>query len=339
MDYQDYYAVLGVPRTATEKEIKAAYRKLARQYHPDLNQGNKEAEQRFKAINEANEVLSNPEMRKKYDELGAHWKEYEAWQRAHPGEEPPPGAFGPGGANFGGAGFGGAGFGGAPGGFEYRTMNPEDLEDLFGTSSPYSDFFGRFFGGGVGATGRRAARPTRGRDLVEPVPISLEEAFHGTTRLIEVPAPGGTRRIEAKIPRGVESGTTIRLAGQGEPGANGGPAGDLFLDVEVLPNPNFERQGGDLTRKLAVPLTTMVLGGEVEVPTLTGRVALKIPPETPDGKVFRLRGQGMPLPSQPSERGSLLVEVHVEIPQHLSPRQTELMREFAAAGESRRKAS
>src|SRR5947207_5840862 len=142
MDFQDYYAVLGVPRTATEKEIKSAYRKLARKHHPDVNTGNKDAEEKFKAINEANEVLSDPEKRKKYDELGAHWKEYESWQRANPGKEPPPGAFS--GEPFGRA------SAGQSGGFQYRTMNPEDLNDLYGNDSPFSSFFESYFGDGRG---------------------------------------------------------------------------------------------------------------------------------------------------------------------------------------------
>ncbi len=325
MDYKDYYAVLGVPKTASEKEIKAAYRKLARKYHPDVNPGNKEAEERFKAANEAYEVLSDTEKRKKYDELGPRWGEYEAWQRAHPGETPPEGAFEPGG--FGGApgGFGGFG-GGRPGGFSsFRTSRAEDLNDLFGTESPYSDFFGTFFGGG------RPRGPRRGQDLVQPVAITLEEALRGTTRTIEIPSAGGVRRIEARIPPGVDTGTTIRLAGQGAPGENGGPPGDLFLEIEVLPNPRFERRGADLHSTFRAPLTTMLLGGEVEVPTLTGKVALKIPPETDDGRVFRLRGQGMPVSGSPNERGSLLVEVHVEVPRHLTERERTLIRELAAA--------
>ncbi|HEY8885675.1 MAG TPA: J domain-containing protein [Chloroflexota bacterium] len=325
MDYQDYYAVLGVPKTATEKEIRTAYRKLARKYHPDLNPENKEAEQQFKVINEANEVLSNLETRKKYDELGANWREYEAWQRAHPGEEPPAHGFGR----------SGGGFAGAPGGAGQRTMRPEDLEDLFGSSSPYSDFFGQFFGGQ-----QRPRGPARGRDLVEPIPISLEEALPGTTRTLDVPATTGTRRIEAKIPPGADTGTTIRLAGQGEPGANGGAAGDLYLEVQVQPNPHFERRGADLYRDLRIPLTTSLLGGEVEVPTLTGRVMLKVLPETQDGKVFRLRGQGMPHAANPGERGSLYVETHVDIPHDLTQRQKDLLREFASAGNAQqRKAS
>jgi curved DNA-binding protein len=285
-----------------------------------VTKGNKESEVKFKAVNEANEVLSDPAKRKLYDELGSNWKEYENWQRAHPGEEPPPASA-----------FtqprGGFGTGARPGagGFEYRTMREEDLGDLFGTSSPYSDFFSTFFGGG----GMRGRGPLRGQDLVQPIPITLAEALNGTTRTIEIPAAGGVRRIEARIPPGSTTGTSIRLAGQGEPGVNGGPPGDLYLEVEVLPDPRFERRGSDLYEKIKVPLTTALLGGEVKVPTLTGQVALKLPPETDDGRVFRLRGQGLPLPNNPTQRGDLFVEVHVDVPRNLSEREKQLVRQLA----------
>ena len=319
MEYQDYYAVLGVPRTASEKDIKSAYRRLARKHHPDVNKDNKEAEEKFKVANEANEVLSDPAKRKLYDELGANWKEYENWQRAHPNETPPPAsAFGR----------SDAGAGGRPsGGFEYRPTREEDLHDLFGNGQPYSDFFSSIFGGGG-----RPRGPLPGRDLVQPVPISLEESLRGTTRTIELAAASGTRRIEAKIPIGATTGTTIRLAGQGEPGHNGGPAGDLFLEITLTDDPRFERRGNDLYEEVKIPLTTAMLGGEVDVPTLTGRVRLKLPPETEDGRVFRLRGQGLPLSTDPNQRGSIFAEVHLEIPRNLSERERELIRELAEAG-------
>jgi curved DNA-binding protein len=323
LDYQDYYAVLGVPRTASEKDVKTAYRKLARKYHPDVNKDNKEAEARFKLANEANEVLSDPAKRKLYDELGANWKEYEIWQRAHPGEQPPPAsAFGR----------SEAGASARPGGgFEYRATREEDLNDLFGNAQPYSDFFSTLFGGG----GARARGPLPGRDLVQPVAITLGESLRGTTRTIELSSASGVRRIEAKIPVGATAGTTIRLAGQGEPGNNGGPAGDLFLEVEVAVDPHFERRGTDLYEDVKVPLTTAILGGEVDVPTLTGRVRLKLPPETEDGRVFRLRGQGLPLAADPNQRGSIFAEVHLEIPRNLSEREKQLVRQLAEAGAER----
>lgn len=314
MEYQDYYKILGVPKTASEKEIKTAYRKLAREFHPDINKS-KEAEAKFKSVNEAYEVLSNPENRKKYDEFGARWPEYEAWQRAHPGEEFP-------------------GFGPPPGSqYQYQNMRAEDLSDLFGTESPYSDFFSNLFGGGGfrggrGAAGGFATRPRRGQDLSVVLPVSLEDVLKGAYRPVEIPTPTGTKRIEVRIPPGIESGQTIRLAGQGEPGLNGGPPGDLYAEVEVMPHPRFERRGPDLYTNIRIPLDVALLGGEVAVPTPTGRVMLKIPPETPDGKVFRLRGQGMPISGNPTKRGDLFAEVHVELPRHLTARQRELVREL-----------
>lgn len=314
MEYQDYYKILGVPRTASEKEIKAAYRKLAREFHPDINKS-KEAEEKFKRVNEAHEVLSNPENRKKYDEFGARWPEYEAWQRAHPGEPFP-------------------GFGPPPGSQQqYQNMRAEDLSDLFGAESPYSDFFSNLFAGGGfrggrGAAGGFATRPRRGQDLSVVLPTTLKEALEGAYRPVEIPTPTGVKRIEVRIPPGIENGQTIRLAGQGEPGANGGPPGDLYAEVEIQPNDRLVRRGADLETTARMPLDVTLLGGEIAVPTLTGRVMLKIPPETPDGKVFRLRGQGMPISGNPKRRGDLLVEVHVDLPRNLTEREKELVREL-----------
>ena len=315
MEYQDYYKILGVSKTASEKEIKGAYRKLAREFHPDINKS-KDAEAKFKSVNEAYEVLSNPENRKKYDEFGARWPEYEAWQRAHPGEEFP-------------------GFGPPPGSqYQYQNMRAEDLSDLFGNESPYSDFFGNLFGGGGGFRGGRGAaggftpRPRRGQDLSVVLPVSLEDVLNGAYRPVEIPAPTGVKRIEVRIPPGIESGQTIRLAGQGEPGLNGGPPGDLYAEVEVTPNPRFERQGANLETRANMPLDVALVGGEIAVPTLTGRVMLTIPSETPDGKVFRLRGQGMPIEGNPKRRGQMFAEVHVELPRNLTARQKELVREL-----------
>lgn len=300
MDYQDYYAVLGVPRTASEKEIRAAYRAKARELHPDLHPGDKQIEEEFKRVNEAYEVLSNPEKRRKYDELGAHWNEFEAWGRA----ERQAGASGwPFGGQF--------GYAEAPGAFE----------DLFGYQHPFSDFFETFFG--------RPRGPRPGADVLQPISISLEEAYRGATRTLEIPGPAGNRRIEVNIPAGVDTGTRIRLAGMGAPGWEGGPPGDLYVLVEVEPSDRFERRGENLYTQVRIPLTTALLGGEVEVPTVTGRVLLKIPAETQNGRVFRLRGKGMPRVGQPSRHGDLFAEIYVELPRRLSEREKELVRELA----------
>jgi DnaJ-class molecular chaperone len=328
MEFEDYYATLGVPKTASEKEIRSAYRKLARQFHPDVNPGKPEAEQTFKRINEAYEVLSDPDKRKKYDQLGARWKEYESWQRAQAAagaQGQPQQAYdwsdfatqtGPGGERY-----------------EYRTASAEDLQDLFGEEQPFSDFFDTFFAGREGSRGggRRAPRPRHGADLEYPLEITLAEAYTGTTRTLELQtADGQTRRVEVRIPAGVRDGSRVRVAGQGAPGRAGGRSGDLYLVTAIAPDPRFDRDGDDLRTRVSAPLSTMILGGEVRVPTPDGRrLALKIPPGTQDGKLFRLRGQGMPHVGQPDRKGDLHAEVHVRLPERVSGRQRELLEEFA----------
>ena len=320
MEFQDYYATLGVPKTASEKEIRSAYRKLARKFHPDVNPGNAEAEERFKKINEAYEVLSDPDKRKKYDQLGSRWKEYESYERAQAAAE----AAGQSRQPFD---FSNLGADGTR--YEYRTASPEDFEDLFGDAQPFSDFFDTFFAGG--GTRGRTPRARRGRDVEYPLEVSLAEAYRGTRRTLDLQlANGTTRRIEVTIPPGVTDGSRIRVAGQGSPGSNGGPPGDLYLVTAVQPDRRFERNGDDLRTRVAAPLATMVLGGEVHVPTPDGRrLALKVPPNTQDGKAFRLRGQGMPHFGQPDRKGDLHAEVHVHLPERLSDRQRELLEQFA----------
>jgi DnaJ-class molecular chaperone len=306
MEYKDYYAVLGVKKQASEKEIRQAFRRLARQYHPDVNPSNKPAEEHFKEINEAYEVLSDPEKRRQYDEMGADWERYQEYQRAGP-----------------------QGQGG--GGFRTQRMRTEDLDDLFGEESPYSDFFEQIFGrGGQARGGGGTPRPQRGLDLEAEVEVTLEEAARGTSRVVRVAGEDGrSRQLEVRIPPGVRTGTRVRVAGQGESGRAGGARGDVYLLVQVLPHSRFERKGDDLHLRMSAAMTTMLLGGEVAIPTLDSQLMLKIPAGTPDGKTFRLRGKGMPRQSRADQHGDLLVEVHAALPPRISVEQRRLIEQFA----------
>jgi DnaJ-class molecular chaperone len=313
MEFKDYYATLGVPKTASEKEIKQAFRKLARKHHPDVNPGDKQAEMRFKELNEAYEVLGDPAKRKKYDELGANWRLYEQAQAQ--------GAPNP----FGGqwnvnTGSGGSGF---------RTMTQEEMEDLFGDSNPFSEFFSTFFGGGgQSSESRRAGRGRRqhrpGRDFEHEIELSLEDAYHGATRRLSLKHDGHARTVDVRIPAGVGEGSRVRVAGEGEHGVGGAAAGDLYLRVRLASHPQFERKGRDLYVKVPVPVATAVLGGEAEVQTLAGKpVRLKIPPLTQNGQVFRLKGYGMPKVGHPDDKGDLYARAEVQMPTALTPAERE----------------
>jgi curved DNA-binding protein len=320
MEFKDYYATLGVAKTASEKEIKQAFRKLARKFHPDVNPGDKSSEARFKEINEAYEVLSDPEKRKKYDELGSNWRMYEQAGQA-------------GGA---GAPFGGwtVNMGGGGGG--YRTMSEEEMREIFGTEDPFSDFFKTFFGGAAGPetgrrTGRGRSRSRKGRDVEQELALTLEEAFQGVTRRLAIKHDGHARTVDIRIPAGVGDGSRVRVSGEGEHGAGGAAAGDLYLRIRLEPHPVFQRKGSDLHVKVTVPLTTAVLGGEAEVPTLTGKpLRLRIPQTTQPGQVFRLRGHGMPIVGKPDQRGDLYATVDVQLPRVLSPEQRKHFEALAA---------
>src|SRR5437870_691996 len=315
VDYKDYYKILGVSKDASEKEIKQAYRKLARKYHPDVNPDNKEAEAKFKEINEANEVLSDPEKRRKYDELGANWRMYE--QQA---------ASGGAGAPFGGW---NVNVGGAPGGF--RTVTPEQMREMFGDADPFSDFFHTFFGGAMeqdeesarrGTRSRRASR--QGRDVERELELSLEDAFHGTTRRLSIKHDGHARTVDVRIPAGVGDGSRVRISGEGESGTGGAASGDLYLRVRLAPHPLFERKGRDLYVKVPLAVTTAVLGGEVEVATISGKpVRLKIPALTQNGQVFRLKGYGVPAVGKSEEKGDAYARVEIQLPTQLSPEERE----------------
>jgi len=291
---KNYYDILGVGKNASEKEIKQAFRRLAKKYHPDANPNDPQAETKFKEINEAYEILSDPEKRVQYDRFGSVF---------------PGGGFGGNGGtrythvNFGGEGFGDIG---------------DILENLFGRSG-----FGR--SSGWSSTVREGQGwATQGRDLEQTVTISLYEAYHGTSRRVTK----GGRTINVNIPAGARTGTKVRIAGEGEPGALGGPAGDLYLVVEVAPDPTYERNGDDLTTDIRVDMFTAMLGGEVEVPTLSGPVRLTIPAGTQSGRKFRLAGKGMPRLKHKGEYGNLYVRVLITVPEHLNDEQRRLVEQL-----------
>jgi len=323
MEFKDYYQTLGVTKSSSDKEIKQAFRKLARKHHPDVNPGDKAAEAKFKEINEAYEVLGDADKRRKYDELGANWRMYEQAQQQG---QPWPGA-----ADFGGGGGAWNINMGGPGG--YRTMTEEEMHELFGNEDPFSDFFRTFFGGAQREAGRpragRASRSQKGRDIEHEVELTLEEAFHGATRRISIKQGGHARSVDVRIPVGVRDGSRVRAAGEGESGSNGGAAGDLYLRVRIRPHPVFERKGTDLHARLSLPLTTAVLGGEVQVPTITGSVRLKIPETTQSGQVFRLKGHGMPAVGRIDDRGDLYVTAEIQLPRALTREQREYFEALA----------
>jgi DnaJ-class molecular chaperone len=311
MDVRDYYQTLGVPRTATPAEIKKAFRKLAREHHPDKKPGDKAAELRFKDANEANEVLSDPDKRAKYDRFGKDWEAYAhagaSTGRAGGSADP----FGPGGPFAGYAGFGGAGSGNVR--YEFRTSGRGHAASA--DAGGFSDFFEMLFGSGgvpgAGGAARSAGRGGDARAVLAPVEataeISLEEAFHGASRIVEV----GGRRLEVSIPRGVDTGSRVRLSGKG-PGGR-----DLIVVIRVRSHGVFTRRGADLEREVPVTLSEALLGGEVPVGTLKGRVLLTLPPGTQNGKSFRLTGQGM-LRLKGGDPGDLYVRIRVILPTRLT---------------------
>ena len=313
MEFKDYYATLGVSKAASEKEIKQTFRKLARKYHPDVNPGDKASESRFKEINEAYEVLGDPAKRKKYDELGANWRQYEQAQ-AQGGPNPFAAQWN---VNMGGGGTG------------YRTMTQAEMEELFGDSTPFSDFFTTFFGGGFEGQSTRGARAgrgrqRRGRDVEHELELTLEDAYQGTTRRLSLKQDGHARTVDVRIPPGVGDGSRVRVAGEGEHGVGGATSGDLYLRVRLAQHPDFERKGRDLYVKVPVPVTTAVLGGEAEVRTLSGKpVRLRIPPLTQSGQVFRIKGYGMPAVGKPDEKGDAYARIEVQVPAQLSPAERE----------------
>ena len=310
VQFRDYYETLGVAKTATDEEIRSAFRKLARKYHPDVAKDKKAAEEKFKEINEAYEVLSDPEKRKKYDQLGAGWNQPGGFQ-------PPPQwhTQQPGGEFY--------QWGGGDGGVEFE----------FGGTG-FSDFFEAFFGGGRGRSafggfGGRQATDERGADVEADIMVTLEEVLHGSTRTVSLRRAGSNKveQYQVKIPRGVHEGQRIRLAGQGEPGARGGKKGDLFLRVRLARHPDFLVEGNDLIHEEKIAPWQAVLGTELMVQTLEGNVRLKVPPGTQGGQRFRLRERG--LPGVSGKRGDLYVELEISVPKKLTDREREIWTELA----------
>lgn len=345
MAQKDYYKILELPRTATEQEIKSAYRRLARKYHPDVNRDNPQATEHFKEINEAYEVLGDKDKRQKYDSLGADWERLDK-----------------------------AGFGSSrPGGFTYDYANPNGgfgdiFDSIFGTtrtrtrpggtggsgggnSGPSVHTRASDFGFGRGAT----PRPQRGEDIEQPLEVSLEEAYQGSTRQLQIQSSelcsycngtgtrGGQRctlcggrgvvprpkRLEVRIPPGVDDGTKVKVPGEGGPGISGGTRGDLLLRIQVLPHPAFVRKGPDLHTTANIPLYTAILGGEIIVASPRGtKFALNVPPETPNGKIFRLTNQGMPVLNVPNSRGDMYVKIEVSLPSNLSEQERQLFQQL-----------
>lgn len=298
MDYKDYYKILGVAKKSSQDEIKKAYRKLAMKYHPDKNQGNAKAEEKFKEISEAYEVLGNAENRKKYDQLGANWKHYEK-----------NGAY----AN--------QGFGhGQYGGYYSRGGDGFNMDDLFGGSG-FSDFFKTFFGGSFGGGGQsRQSRNIKGTDYSTRLTLTLQEAFQGTERLIDVKG----KTIRVKVKPGIKDGQKLRVKGKGGTSSSGGQSGDLYIEVIILPDPRFKRDGNNLHTTIDIDLYTAVLGGKVTVETLKGQVNINIPQGTQNGKIFRLKNMGMPDYSHSVVNGDLFVKVHIRIPEKLKPEERAL---------------
>ena len=328
---KDYYQILGVSRKATAKEIKQTYRKLARKYHPDVNPGDKSAEERFKRINEAYEVLSDPEKRKKYDQFGDQWQYADQFAKAGWQNTPR---------------------------WEFRQEGAPNFDFGDFTSGGMDDVLGSLFHsfGTRGPAGQTARRPRRGKDIEYSIEVTLEEAYSGTSRQIQMREEGpcsvcngsgnianalcstcrGTgkvaqlRRLEVKIPPGVNNSSRIRIAGKGGAGYRGGPSGDLYLVVSIPPHKLFQRRGDDLQVEVPTPLLTAILGGEIEVPTPKDKLALKIPPESQNSQSFRLAGKGMPH-LKGSGRGDLFAKIKVVLPRNITPQEKKLFEELKAA--------
>lgn len=291
MAFTDYYKILEIPKNASTDDIKKAYRKLARKYHPDLNPKDKDANKRFQLINEANEVLSDPEKRKKYDRYGEDWAHADQFEKARQSQQ-----------------------------HASRQQTEDPFAGNFG-SGEYSDFFEQLFGAGAG---RRSAK-FRGQDYQAELHLTLRDAVKSHQQTLTV----NSKNIRITIPAGVEDGQVIKLKGHGAPGANGGPSGDLYITFVITPDPVFKRAGNDLYTTINLDLYTAVLGGEVNVETLDGKIKLKVNPETQNGTKTRLKGKGFPVYKQEGVSGDLYITYNILIPQNLTQKQKELFTELS----------
>ena len=317
MDFIDYYKILGITKTASQDEIKAAYRKLARKHHPDLNPNDKEANKKFQQVNEANEVLSDPEKRKKYDQYGKDWQHAEAYEKANAsagaGRRTRRGSStGRGGSPFEGTGFDGSFGGGGDGG-------------------EFSDFFESLFGGRTAGGGGGGRSKFRGQDSQAELQLSLADAYTTHQQVLGI----NGKNIRITIPAGVETGQIIKLKGHGGAGANGGAAGDLYITFVILEDARFKREGNDLRAKVPLDLYTAILGGDITVETLSGKVKLKVKPETPNDTTVRLKGKGFPIYKKEGEFGDLYVSLEIKLPAGLSEKEKELYRELARLARER----
>ena len=313
MEYKDYYKILGVDKKASQDEIKKAYRKLAIKYHPDKNKDNAEAENKFKELNEANEVLSDKEKRKKYDELGENWKYYQQSGGADQG--------------FDWSQYANQGGGGRQ---QQYTYSSGDMGGGFGDAGGFSDFFETLFGQGFGGgqtrsrSSRRSAR-MKGQDVSAEMSVTLEDAYKGADKYFDLDGES----IKLKIKPGIGDGQTLKLTGKGNPGYNGGPKGDLLLKIHVLKDPMFERKENDLYTDLRVNLYIAILGGKAPLKTLKGTININIPKESQNGKVLRLQGMGMPVYGKANSFGDLYAKVYIETPVNLSDKELSLFKELS----------
>ena len=290
MDYIDYYKILGLSKNASADDIKKAYRKLARKYHPDINPNDKEANKKFQEINEANEVLGDPDKRKKYDKYGKDWQHGDAFEQAQRSQQ-----------------------------HNFNTGGRQTFTQDFGGDDQFSDFFSSLFGSG----GRR--RKTKGEDISATLQLTLTDVFTTHKRTITVDG----RNIRITIPAGLENGQQLKLRGHGEPGVNGAPAGDLYITFSIINNTPFTKKGNDLYLNQEIGLYTAVLGGEITIETLHGKIKLKVNPETQNNTTIRVKGKGFPVYKSEGQYGDLYVTYTVKLPQQLTQRERELFTELS----------